>query len=415
MEETVSDIEDTDSPVEWSKPKQEVREVTDKQLHDFNETFKEKSNYFAELKQIRQSLASERASLEKEYQNLVNQDKQLKIEKKKYEETSIELQKIKSNTKPVKKRGIDKNDISIQEEMLKVRITEKSIADLSKKKNVLEAQLKEEATKWGIEKSRLTQKIKILDIENEEMKNAIEQFNSYIELNDKDSIEPIIDEPSAFTHFQNSSSTMATPVEPSTPRRESASPKSPSTPSTPKSPSFNSQITNAYLASPIRKLVKKVDEAQKPQFIIPASDELLFPIVDLDFQYYPTSKGITSKDGKKVNYENGDALIKLRSGIQKIKTSSVTFIYYPNGDAAKTFVNGINVYRYAETNAIEVKLPNDIRHIVFQNKQREVHFPNGDKYIVYANKITKYSKPNGDYQICTPDGKTETYMNGEKI
>jgi hypothetical protein len=154
---------------------------------------------------------------------------------------------------------------------------------------------------------------------------------------------------------------------------------------------------------------QQVRSPPRPQF---QSNDIPFTDFSLDFDYWPSSRGIASDDGREVKFGNGDVVINFKDGRKKLKRSDCNYVLFNNGDVQIDFDDGRVAYRYKQTLAIEITLPDRTTHCLFRTGQREIRFPNGDKYIVFPDESTKYSKANGDYRITRNNGVIETCVSG---
>lgn len=159
--------------------------------------------------------------------------------------------------------------------------------------------------------------------------------------------------------------------------------------------------------------------------------------LDLSFDPGPVLKEeIKSNDGRKLlRYKNNISATLFPNGTQKMRYKDTVFIIYANGDTAQEFKDGARGYRYAETGAVELQLPDNTVYYEFPElqtqkngsvqkintslqyniKQREIHHPDGEKEIMFPNGVKKILHLNGDYEIYHLSGRVEKCINGNVV
>ncbi|EAX98303.1 T-complex protein 10, putative [Trichomonas vaginalis G3] len=138
--------------------------------------------------------------------------------------------------------------------------------------------------------------------------------------------------------------------------------------------------------------------------------------LDFDYNPGPIYKEEIKKDGRKVViFKDGSKGTVFRNGTKKVRKGQNLYIFYVNKDIAIEFPDKAVGYKYKETNAIELSLPDGSVIYVFPNGQKEKHYANGDKAIQFPNGTYKIIYPNGDYETHFPDGKTEALTNGKVV
>lgn len=177
----------------------------------------------------------------------------------------------------------------------------------------------------------------------------------------------------------------------------------------------------------------KKNKQVKPKFSV-FTNTPLHPNYHLELSFDPgpvIKEEIKSNDGRKLlRYKNNLSATLFPNGTRKMKYKDNIFIFYANGDTAQEFKDGTRGYKYAETGAVELQLPDKTIYYEFlespqpkasskakQNlspdiKQREIHHPNGIKEILYPDGVKKILRLNGDYEIYYPTGRTEKCVNG---
>jgi hypothetical protein len=135
----------------------------------------------------------------------------------------------------------------------------------------------------------------------------------------------------------------------------------------------------------------------------------------LDFSFDPGQvlREEVKEDGRKlVRYRNGLAATVFKNGTRKMKVEKVCYVFYANGDIAIEFEDGARGYRYGETKAVELNLPDKSTFIEFTDGQREEHLPNGEKTVRYPNGQVKIFHANGDFELRDPSGRVEKCEGG---
>lgn len=179
---------------------------------------------------------------------------------------------------------------------------------------------------------------------------------------------------------------------------------------------------------PVQQLQPQHIEAQSPSSSPPASPNTrkmrrkyrvtAHEPYQMDFDYNPgpVFKEESRADGRRVvRYKDGSQGTIFRNGTRKVKRSQTTYIFYANGDVGIEYPDKAVAYRYKETMAVELSLPDNSRVYLFRNGQRERHYQNGDKDIQYPNGQFKKVLPNGDYDLHYPSGKNEKCRAGKVI
>lgn len=140
----------------------------------------------------------------------------------------------------------------------------------------------------------------------------------------------------------------------------------------------------------------------------------------LDFDYNPGSifKEESKKGGRRdVKYKDGSTGTVFKDGtrkaIKEVNRVKKTYIFYANQDVSIEFPDKAIAYKYKETGAIEITLPNGQVVYLFKNGQKERHHPNGDKEVQFPNGIYKILRGNGDMETHYPDGKCEKVTRGK--
>lgn len=127
----------------------------------------------------------------------------------------------------------------------------------------------------------------------------------------------------------------------------------------------------------------------------------------LSFSYIPS--GIPeSKDSKKLVFPSGEDIVVCKGGNKIIHAKDFTLIVYASGDVLQKFPDGTTAYKYKETNAVEIDMPDTTKVTLFANSQVEIRFPNGDFKVQFPDNSIKYIRKNGETQTTSPDG-TITY------
>lgn len=138
--------------------------------------------------------------------------------------------------------------------------------------------------------------------------------------------------------------------------------------------------------------------------------------LDFDYNPGPIYKEDVKKDGRKVVvFKDGSKGTVFRNGTKKVRRGQNLYIFYANKDIAIEFPDKAVGYKYKETNAVELSLPDGSVIYVFPNGQKEKHYANGDKAIQFPNGTYKIIYPNGDYETHFPDGKIEALTNGKIV
>jgi hypothetical protein len=273
------------------------------------------------------------------------------------------------------------------------------------KKQSLQSQFDQEKTLWKTERGRLLRAVEQLEVENETLRLSIERSKARLGEDDSE------DEPEddfSIEVVANPESRLSQRLSPSA---QKYIPQ-------PKPDAVVSVANAAPLRIPLPKTAVSMVKSSPPRAPQPKPAEFVdlpdtgFPQYSLNFDYCPTGNGRLSADGKETVFDNGDVLLVFRGGKKKIKTTKADYVHFGNGDVQIDFRDGATAYRYQQTGAVELNLPDGTAHCVFPNGQREVRFGNGDKYIVFPDRSTKYAKANGDYQIKRPDGRVENCVRG---
>ncbi|EAY15790.1 T-complex protein 10, putative [Trichomonas vaginalis G3] len=140
----------------------------------------------------------------------------------------------------------------------------------------------------------------------------------------------------------------------------------------------------------------------------------------LDFDYNPGSvfKEELKKGGRKdVKYKDGSTGTVFKDGtrkaIREINRQKKTYIFYANQDISIEFPDKAIAYKYKQTGAIELTVPDGCIYYLFKNGQKERHYPNGNKEVQFPNGIFKILRNDGDTETHYPDGKCEKVTKGK--
>lgn len=145
---------------------------------------------------------------------------------------------------------------------------------------------------------------------------------------------------------------------------------------------------------------------------------VIHPSYSLDFDYNPgviIKNEIKSNGRRCVRFKDGSQGTIYKNGTKKFKKKDAMYICYSNGDIGIEYPDGAVAYRYKETMAIELSLPDKSVIFVFEDGQKEKHYPSGDKAIQFTNGQYKVLHPNGDYEIYHTNGKVEKCVDGKTV
>ena len=398
-----------EEPLAWNDPEPEKQEVTESQLREFEKTFAQVKQQLLELTDQYDSL---RAQFKKEQQvqsDLKKGKQALEDDRNRYDK---EMNLISDQTaKPAKTKQSKQAEIDVKQDMYEIQMATRSINAMKAKKAELEHKFQQEKSLWASEKVRLTQLVKKAENENAILKQTIEQFGMFVK--EKEADMEVVANPEATLTKVLSPRTQTRPKYNVVANPEAKLTQILSPIAAKQSPRRQSPLrgSNESLNDTFdRQMMRAYKQATKP--IPKPADDMFPPEYSMDFDYFPPGEGTPGAGGKEMVYDNGDVVISFRNGTRKIKRGDETHVIHKNGDVSITFADGAAAYRYKETKAIELTLPNKTGYYLFANGQYEVHYPTGDKYVIFPNKSTKYTRANGDYQIRTADGKVETCVGG---
>lgn len=309
--------------------------------------------------------------------------------------------------------------------IVEANLSNVELIDLRQKYEDLQRKYEKEKSEWEEEKNALIQQI-------EELKGKDSKTNKSISKNKKnksklnESLHVDFKLPNDSSFIQNidiensNIKDVANSVQNNTLSSNSSSSSPP--------PSVKKQETNS----------SKKSKQLKPKYSV-FTNTPLHPNYQLELTFDPgpvIKEEIKSNDGRKLlRYKNNLSATLFPNGTRKMRYKDNIFIFYSNGDTAQEFKDGARGYRYAETGAIELQLPDKTVYYEFpesiqlktpsktkQNsystlniKQREIHYPDGNKEILYPNGIKKVLHLNGDYEIYYPTGRTEKCVNGNVV
>jgi hypothetical protein len=135
--------------------------------------------------------------------------------------------------------------------------------------------------------------------------------------------------------------------------------------------------------------------------------------LDFTFDPGPVQREEAKSDGRRlVRYRNGLTATVFKNGTRKMKVGKMCYAFYKNGDVAIELEDGTRWYRYAETAAVELNLPDKSTLIAFPDGQREEHLPTGEKTVRYPNGQVKVFRKNGDFELHDPSGRVEKCSGG---
>ena len=377
-------------------------------------------------------------------------------ERKDFHETFIELQQhladvrrreadllrdenwVKAEKKEIEK---EKKKIEMDKMIIAEKLQDAELVDVKEKLSKLMQQYQEEKQQWEEEKKSLTDRIAQLEKknrpkvtfitptfdDNNKNDNKNKQENENEENDRRQSI--ITQGVNTSTSPANNSSTPpGSPTSPSPLVNNLQSPTNSPPNSPPQSPSQqNPSSTISLKPAPQQLTIPPNAQQDRPQQTTPPASPRsrkrknayrisIHDNYSLDFDYNPgpAFKEEVKRDGRKiVRYKDGSLGTVFRNGTRKIKRSNTTYIFYSNGDVGIEYEDGAVGYRYKETSAIELSLPDKSVIYLFRNGQKEKHYPNGDKAIQFPNGIYKVIHANGNSETHHPDGKSEILVNGK--
>ncbi|OHT14329.1 T-complex protein 10 [Tritrichomonas foetus] len=268
------------------------------------------------------------------------------------------------------------------------------LIDLRKKYNELETKYENDKKSWEIEKLQLLNQIEVLKLNSENFNNV-----SKGKSNKKDSPES---EKSIHVNFEM-------PINENQNKTPNKDPK---------------MIEKKHLTSSNKKKkgIGNINDSNNHNnnHLLKQNKQRppLHPKYQLDLMFNPgpVLKEESRSSGRKLlRYKNDLSATLFPNGTRKMKYKDCIYIFYSNGDTAQEFQDGARAYRYEETGAIELQLPDKTVLYEYTNGQREAHYKNGDKEITYMNGQKKIIFPNGDFEVYHPSGKVEKFINGQIV
>ena len=373
-------------------------------------------------------------------------------ERKDFHETFIELQQHLADVRrreadllrdenwvKAEKREIEKEKKKL--EMDKMIVAEKlqdaELVDVKEKLERLMQQYQEEKQQWEEEKKALTDKIAQMEKKNRQrvtfitptFDNKNEKKQESDDENESDQRQSILAQ-GATSPNSNAPAANSPPGSPTSPSPLVNGSQSP-TNSPPGSPTQQQSQQNVgtinLKPAPQQLTIPPNANQDRPQQTTPPTSPRsrkrrnayrisIHDNYSLDFDYNPgpAFKEEVKRDGRKiVRYKDGSLGTVFRNGTRKIKRSNTTYIFYSNGDVGIEYEDGAVGYRYKETSAIELSLPDKSVIYLFRNGQKEKHYANGDKAIQFPNGVYKVMHANGNSETHHPDGKSEILVNGK--
>ena len=351
--------------------------------NDFHETFVELQQHLADVK--------------RREADLLRDENWVKSEKK-------ELEK--------ERRKLETDKMIVAE-----KLGNAELADLREKYEELLQQYEKEKAEWENEKKAMTEKIAQLE---KRARPKVTFITPNFTKNDKPANDPHNDNQAdhheASASSQNSSAQMPPPGSPtqqSVAQQQHEKQMEQMTLST--RPIIQTQAQEPQANEPVQPILApespKSGKKRKPRiYKINVHDNYS---LDFDYNPGPAFKEEQKKDGRKiVRYKDGSLGTVFRNGTRKIKRCNTTYIFYSNGDTGIEYQDGAVGYRYKETQAIELTLPDKSVIYIFKNGQKEKHYSNGDKAIQFPNGVYKIVHASGDTETHYPDGKVESIVNG---
>jgi hypothetical protein len=398
-----------DAPVHWRNPEPPKRVVPPSQFHEFERAYSKLERQIADLTLDYEYLKGQYDKLRQTSQELAN-EKQTLDRSRRSLTTESEVIDARLKTENPSRRTT-KSDQLTRTEIMEIQSTTKLIREIALKKAALEHELTEEQGLWKTERKRMVQLLEAAKEKNTVMKQSIEQFRTYLE-EKKDSF---------VAHVQ-------VEVNPNIRRNEPMSPVSQKQPQSPpqcllpaptesSSEGASFDDNEALFSSPIRERPQPRIELKPKLPVVPRFEQKIPPAQPnapesrFNFDYWPDDEGSVSRDGREIYFENGDTIINCKGDVRKLRHGTMELIRFGNGDVEVRLADGSVGYRFSETQAIELTLPDSTRHCIFANGQREIFFANGDKFLV-TSKWTRYTRANGDYQVRGVDGDVMTCVNG---
>lgn len=115
---------------------------------------------------------------------------------------------------------------------------------------------------------------------------------------------------------------------------------------------------------------------------------------------------VRNKDGKTERlFWNGGTEIEFANGLRKMMhPDGKTQVLFQNGDEKEIRPDGVIVYHYAATKAVQTTLPDGVELYQFQDGQFERHHPDGSTEIHFPNGTTKRIQSDGSEEVTFSDG-----------
>jgi hypothetical protein len=187
---------------------------------------------------------------------------------------------------------------------------------------------------------------------------------------------------------------------PGSPQLPSSPPRAQVKPTKTRSPVAKSKKRSSGIPERTSRQVESkgqiVDPA--PQLIEPATQQPDYPETaipdkyhfDFDFNPGEIVREVKGAGGRKtIKYQDGSSATVFANGTRKVIRNGSSFVFYQNGDISQGFPDEAVAYRYAQTGAIELTLPDQTVYCLFVNGQTEKHLPTGEKIIRYPNGTIK--------------------------